>query len=48
MALFEYKAVSPAGETLRGQMEAPSADAVISKLQESGNIPLSAKEAGGG
>lgn len=48
MALFDYKAVSPSGETLRGQMEAPTADAVIHKLQESGNIPLSAKEAGGG
>ncbi|GAB4181757.1 MAG: type II secretion system F family protein [Wenzhouxiangellaceae bacterium] len=48
MALFEYKAVAPNGETLRGQMEAPSADAVIAKLQESGNIPLSAKETGGG
>lgn len=48
MALFEYKAVAPNGETLRGQMEAASADAVIAKLQESGNIPLLAKESGGG
>ena len=36
MALFEYKAVSPNGETLRGTMEAVSAELVISKLQEAG------------
>lgn len=48
MALYEYKAVAPNGETLRGQMEAPNADVVIAKLQEAGNIPLSAQEAGSG
>ncbi|MCG8464546.1 MAG: type II secretion system F family protein, partial [Xanthomonadales bacterium] len=48
MALFDYKAVSPTGETLRGQMEAPNAEVVIAKLQEGGNIPLSANESGGG
>ena len=48
MALFEYKAVSPNGETLRGTMEAGSAEMVISKLQEAGNIPIDARAAGSG
>lgn len=48
MALFEYKAVSPSGETVRGTMEAGSEELVIAKLQESGNIPLSANAAGKG
>jgi general secretion pathway protein F len=48
MPVFEYKAVSPAGETVRGTMEAGSEDLVIAKLQESGNIPLSANAAGQG
>ncbi len=45
MALFEYKAVSPNGETLRGTMEALNAELVIAKLQEAGNIPIDAREA---
>jgi len=48
MPLFEYKAVTPAGETLTGEMDAPSKDLVIAHLQESGNIPVSAKEVGSG
>jgi general secretion pathway protein F len=48
MALFEYKAVTPSGETLNGEMEAPSQDLVIARLQEMGNIPLSAREVGSG
>jgi general secretion pathway protein F len=48
MPLFEYKAVSPAGETLTGEMEAPSSELVIAQLQEAGNIPVSAKEVGSG
>lgn len=48
MPLFEYKAVSPSGETVRGTMEAGSEESVIAKLQESGNIPLTANEAGKG
>ncbi|MGD9020387.1 MAG: type II secretion system inner membrane protein GspF [Lysobacterales bacterium] len=48
MPLFEYKAVAPTGETVRGTMEAGSEAAVIAKLQEGGNIPLSANEAGKG
>jgi general secretion pathway protein F len=48
MPLFEYKAVSPAGETVSGTMEAASLDLVILKLQEAGNLPLQAQEAGSG
>ncbi|AKS40865.1 type II secretion system F family protein [Wenzhouxiangella marina] len=48
MPLFEYKAVSPSGETLTGEMEAPSPELVIAQLQEAGNIPVSAKEVGSG
>ncbi len=48
MALFEYKAVSPAGETLQGTMEAVSVDMVIARLQEAGNIPLQARPSGEG
>lgn len=48
MPLFEYKAVAPSGETLTGEMDAPSADLVIARLQESGNIPVSAREVGTG
>ncbi|NEZ04573.1 type II secretion system protein GspF [Wenzhouxiangella sp. XN201] len=48
MPLFEYKAVTPAGETLSGEMDAPSKELVIAHLQESGNIPVSAKEVGSG
>ncbi len=48
MALFEYKAVSPNGETLQGTMEAVSVEMVISRLQEAGNIPLQARPSGEG
>jgi general secretion pathway protein F len=48
MPLFEYKAVSPSGETVRGTMEAASMDMVVLKLQEAGNIPLHARESGAG
>lgn len=48
MALFEYKAVTPTGETITGEMEAQSADMVIAHLQEAGNIPVMAREAGSG
>jgi len=48
MPLFEYKAVSPNGETVRGTMEAATIDMVVLKLQEAGNIPLHARESGKG
>ena len=50
MALFRYKALSAAGETLDGQMEAASADEVIVRLQDQGHLPVEARraDAGGG
>jgi general secretion pathway protein F len=48
MALFRYKAVTPSGDTIEGQMEAASRDEVIGKLQDGGNIPLDAREASAG
>jgi len=48
MPLFEYKAVAPSGETVQGTMEAATMDMVVLKLQEAGNIPLHARESGGG
>ena len=48
MTLFYYKAVTPAGETLDGQMDVGSHDDVIGKLQDAGNIPLEVREAGDG
>ncbi len=48
---FRYKAVSAAGETLQGQMEAASVEEVIGHLQDQGHIPLEAQPAdtaGGG
>lgn len=53
MPLFRYKALSPAGDTLEGQMDAVSAEEVISRLQDGGHIPVEARradeaDAGGG
>ncbi|PZO06580.1 MAG: type II secretion system protein GspF [Lysobacteraceae bacterium] len=45
MALFRYKALSAAGEALDGQMEAASADEVISRLQDQGHLPVEARRA---
>ena len=45
MAMFRYKALSAAGEALDGQMEASSADEVISRLQEQGHLPVEARRA---
>jgi general secretion pathway protein F len=45
MPMFEYKAVSPSGETVQGEMEAASVEMVVLKLQEAGNVPLHANEA---
>ncbi|MEO7052192.1 MAG: type II secretion system inner membrane protein GspF [Rhodanobacter sp.] len=47
MAQFSYKAISAAGETLQGQMEAASVEEVIGRLQDQGSIPLEAKPADG-
>ncbi len=48
MALYRYKAVAPTGETLVGQMEAASRDEVVMRLQDAGNLPIEAVEAGAG
>jgi general secretion pathway protein F len=48
MALYRYKAVAPTGETLVGEMEALSRDEVVVRLQDAGNIPIEAAEAGSG
>ncbi|HET6604073.1 MAG TPA: type II secretion system inner membrane protein GspF [Xanthomonadaceae bacterium] len=45
MPLFRYKAYSPAGEALEGQMEAGSAEEVVVRLQDAGNIPVDARPA---
>jgi len=48
MAQFVYKALTPSGEQLEGQMDASSRAEVISKIQAAGNIPVTAKELGTG
>ena len=48
MPQFIYKALTPAGEQLEGQMDAASQSEVIGKIQAAGNIPLTAKELGTG
>ena len=44
MAQFIYKAITPSGEPLEGQIEALTKAEVIAKIQEAGNMPISAKE----
>jgi general secretion pathway protein F len=47
---FRYKALSTAGDPIEGVMEAASAEEVIVRLQDAGNLPLDARpadEAGG-
>jgi general secretion pathway protein F len=44
MTIFIYKALTPAGEQLDGQMDAVSREEVIRKIQSAGNIPVIAKE----
>ena len=45
MTQFRYRAVSAAGETLQGQMEAASLEEVVSRLQDQGHTPLDAQAA---
>jgi general secretion pathway protein F len=47
MPLFQYKAVTPAGEVLEGAMDAASQKGVIEHLRDMGYTPLRAVEAGG-
>lgn len=48
MTLYYYKAVTPSGETLEGQLDVGSHEDVIGKLQDAGNIPLEVREADSG
>lgn len=48
MTLYYYKAVTPAGETLDGQMDVGTHEDVIGKLQDAGNIPIEVREADSG
>ncbi len=43
MAMFKWEGVSPRGEVMRGEMEAPSRDAVIVRLRTQRIQPLPAK-----
>ncbi|HEX6834492.1 MAG TPA: type II secretion system inner membrane protein GspF, partial [Rudaea sp.] len=45
MALYRYKAATPDGEVIEGQMDVASNDEVIVRLQDAGNIPLDVREA---
>ncbi len=40
MPIFEYKAVTPDGKVVEGNLEAPSHDDVIARLQEQGQLPI--------
>ncbi|OYW84620.1 MAG: hypothetical protein B7Z20_10490 [Sphingobium sp. 32-64-5] len=48
MALFRYKALSAAGETLAGSMEAARAEDVVARLQEQGHLPVEVVDGTGG
>jgi general secretion pathway protein F len=47
MAAFRYTAIDPAGQTVRGTMDAASEAEVVSRLQRQGSIPMRAEPAGG-
>jgi general secretion pathway protein F len=48
MPLYRYKAIGTNGEIVEGQMDAASREEVVGKLQDAGNLPLEASEAGAG
>lgn len=48
MPLFRYKAFTPGGETVEGAMEAASAEEVIARVQDAGNLPVEAVPADAG
>ena len=48
MPLFQYKAVTPAGEVLEGAMDATTQKGVIDHLRDMGYTPIRAVEAGAG
>ena len=43
MAMFRWEGVSPRGETIRGEMEAPTRDAVITRLRTQRIQPVTSK-----
>ena len=45
MPQFRYKALSAAGDPIDGVMEAASAEEVVARLQDAGNLPLEARPA---
>ncbi|QBB71803.1 type II secretion system protein GspF [Pseudolysobacter antarcticus] len=45
MAMYYYKAITSAGDTIEGQMEVASNDDVVSKLQDAGSIALDVRMA---
>ncbi|MEJ5207633.1 type II secretion system inner membrane protein GspF [Denitratimonas sp. CY0512] len=45
MPQFRYKALSAAGDQIEGVMEAASAEEVVARLQDAGNLPLDARPA---
>ncbi|MBB3227906.1 general secretion pathway protein F [Luteibacter sp. Sphag1AF] len=47
MSQFRYRAITAAGEALTGQMEAPTVEDVIARLQDQGHTPLEARLADG-
>ncbi|KJV35452.1 type II secretion system inner membrane protein GspF [Luteibacter yeojuensis] len=47
MGQFRYRAISAAGETLAGRMEASSVEDVVARLQDQGHVPLEAAPADG-
>ena len=44
MPSFRYKAVASDGRMLEGEIEAPSRDAAVSRLQNAGQLPISTEE----
>src|SRR5579863_6652235 len=47
MALYRYKAVTSAGETIEGQFDVASNEEAVAKIQDAGNIPLEVDAADG-
>ena len=48
MPLFRYKAITPTGDVLEGQLEVASNDEAVARIQDAGNIPLEIRAAGEG
>ena len=48
MPVFQYKAVTPAGEVLEGAMDGADRRAIVERLRDMGYTPLRAVEAGAG